>query len=225
MKKYGRRIEKLCSYLSPVRVFADVGCDHGYCSEYMLDNGLCERVIASDISAGSLKKAETLLEKYVRDGRVKTVVGDGFYGVENTVDGVLIAGMGGVEIVGILSDQKYGFLPERFWLQPMHNGEELRRYLVENGGYIERDLTFYADGKFYDLIVGRKRYDEPKQAYTPLEYEFGRENIREKGEDFQKLVKKRLEETAAWLETEGLKEESKRSLTEKRKRLEEALKR
>ena len=40
---YGKRIDTLCSLLTPVKVFADVGCDHGYCTEYMLKNELCER--------------------------------------------------------------------------------------------------------------------------------------------------------------------------------------
>ena len=111
---YGKRIDTLCSLLLPAKTFADVGCDHGYCSEYMLKNSLCEKAILSDISKGSLKKAETLLFRYIEEGRAEAVLGDGFCGVPKTTDEVLIAGMGGHEIVDILSDEKYGFLPERF---------------------------------------------------------------------------------------------------------------
>ena len=82
---YGKRIDTLCSLLVKTDVFADVGCDHGYCSEYMLKNGLCEKAIFSDISKGSLAKAEELLAEYIEDGRAVSVLGDGFYGVENTV--------------------------------------------------------------------------------------------------------------------------------------------
>ena len=32
------RIKTLCSLLEDTDVFADVGCDHGYCTEYMLAN-------------------------------------------------------------------------------------------------------------------------------------------------------------------------------------------
>ena len=62
---YGKRIDTLCSLLAPAKVFADVGCDHGYCTEYMLENGLCEKAIFSDVSKGSLAKAEKLLASYV----------------------------------------------------------------------------------------------------------------------------------------------------------------
>ena len=115
------RLEVLFSLIGNGETFADVGCDHGYCSEYMLENGLCEKAILSDVSKGSLAKAETLLAPYIRQGRAISVLGDGFYGVDKSVDEVLIAGMGGSEIVNILSDEKHGFMPKRFVFQPMHD--------------------------------------------------------------------------------------------------------
>ena len=143
------RIDTLCSLLEKTDVFADVGCDHGYCSEYMLKNDLCEKAILSDISKGSLQKAETLLAPYVRSGRAVSVLGDGFFGVDKEVGLVLIAGMGGSEIISILSDKKYGFMPKRFVFQPMHDGEKLRRYILENGGYIDMGII----DTMNDLIV------------------------------------------------------------------------
>ena len=143
---YGKRIDTLCSLLTKTDVFADVGCDHGYCSEYMLKNGLCEKAILSDISKGSLAKAESLLAPYMRVGKAVSVLGDGFFGVPDTVGLVLIAGMGGSEMISILSDKTFGFMPKRFVFQPMHDSEKLRRYILANGGYIDRDFTFQ-DGK------------------------------------------------------------------------------
>lgn len=139
-----------------------------------MKNSLCEKAILSDISKGSLKKAETLLFRYIEEGRAEAVLGDGFCGVPKTTDEVLIAGMGGHEIVDILSDEKYGFLPERFVFQPMHDAEMLRRYLIGAGAFLERDFTF-KDGKFYDVIAGRKRGEgERAREYSDAEYEFGR---------------------------------------------------
>ena len=192
---YGKRIDTLCSLLTPAKVCADVGCDHGYCTEYMLKNELCERAIFSDVSKGSLAKAEKLLAPYVEEGRAVGVFGDGFYGVDKSVDEVLIAGMGGSEIVYILSDEKHGFMPKRFVFQPMHDAEKLRRYILENGGYIEKDYTFQ-DVKFYDVIVGGKReeggqvFDET--PYTDAEYEFGRDNLKTYPDAFTARLKKCL---------------------------------
>lgn len=217
---YGKRIDTLCSLLTKANVFADVGCDHGYCTEYMLRNGLCEKAILSDVSRGSLAKAEKLLAAYIRDGRAESVLGDGFFGVPNATDEVLIAGMGGSEIVSILSDEKYGFMPLRFVFQPMRDAEKLRRYIHENGGYIERDFTF-EDGKYYEVITGGRNADGrlDNQAYTAAEYEFGRENIQTLGGAFAKRTEKLIKDLGRYLQNSALQEENRALLEKKRERL------
>ena len=213
---YGKRIDTLCSLLKPVKTFADVGCDHGYCSEYMLKNGFCEKAILSDISKGSLAKAEALLAPYIRAGKAVSVLGDGFSGVPADTDEVLIAGMGGSEIVHILSDAKSGFLPKRFVFQPMHDGEKLRRYILANGGIIERDFTFF-DGKYYDVIVGRRAEDQENfTPYTDAEYEFGRENLATMPEAFVARTKKQIGNLEKYLKIDNLQEEGRLDL-ERRK--------
>ena len=220
---YGKRLDTLCSLLQRAEIFADIGCDHGYCTEYMLTNGLCEKAIFSDISKGSLLKAEKLLAKFVKEGRATPVLGNGFFGVDKEVDEVLIAGMGGAEMVSILSDKRYGFIPKRFVLQPMHDTRLLREYLLANGGYIERDFTF-EDTKFYDCIVGG-RADELHQTlpYTDEEYEFGRENLSLFPKAFIKRTEKQIKNIDKYL-TATLSESSRAELIERQKRLQGALK-
>lgn len=222
---YGKRIDTLCSLLTKTDVFADVGCDHGYCSEYMLQNGLCDKVILSDISKGSLAKAECLLAPYIRAGKAVSVLGDGFIGVPDTVGEVLIAGMGGCEIVSILSDSKYGFMPKYFVFQPMHDAEKLRRYILGNGGYIERDFTF-EDGKFYDVICGgnlKWTGQVCNETYTDVEYEFGRENVKTYPEGFVKRMKKLIGNIERYLKEPALQEESRAELCKRKERLEGVL--
>ncbi len=221
---YGKRIDTLCSHLVAVEIFADVGCDHGYCTEYMLKNNFCKRAIFSDVSKGSLEKAKGLLASYTAAGVATPVLGDGFFGVPKTVDEVLIAGMGGSEIVSILSDEKYGFMPARFVFQPMHDGEKLRRYILQNGGFLERDYTF-EDGKFYDVLVGGKVKDGGQvcDEYTNAEYEFGRENLKRMPEAFVKRVKKQIANIGKYLAQPSLQEESRKQLLFKRERLQGVL--
>ena len=218
---YGKRIDTLCSLLTPCKLFADVGCDHGYCTEYMLKNDLCEHAVFSDVSKGSLAKAQALLLPYTAEGRATAVLGDGFFGVPKTADEVLIAGMGGGEIINILSHEKYGFLPKRFVFQPMHDQEKLRRYILEKGGFIQRDYTFF-DGKYYDVIVGGANADEV-QFYTDAESEFGKENLRVMPKAFVDKTKKQLGNLEKYLREPNLQEESRASLTQRKLRLQGVL--
>lgn len=220
---YSKRIEKLCSLLVRADVFADVGCDHGYCSEYMLKNGLCKKAILSDVSKGSLQKAETLLADYIESGKAVSVLGDGFYGVDKDVDEVLIAGMGGSEIVEILSNERYGFLPKRFVFQPMHDAEKLRRYLIRNGAIIERDFTF-SDGKYYDVICGTNgKGGGQVRDYSDAEYEFGRENLEKMPAAFVGKIKKQIRNTENYLSQSALQAESRAELTARKERLSRVL--
>ena len=188
------RIAHICSAVIKATVFADIGCDHGYMTEYMLRHGLCERAYISDISAGSLKKAEKLLAAEIAAGRCIPVVADGLKGLPERADFVLIAGLGGEEIVRILEE---GYLPEKFLLQPMKNSEKLRRYLVGRGAKILRDDTFAEGNYYYDLILGNA---EGGDAYTEREFRFGRDNLNGNSPyPFLFQVKEELERTKARL--------------------------
>ena len=159
--KLSLRLQTLCGEIRACKIFADVGCDHGYCAEYVLRQGLCERCYISDISAASLAKAEKLLSAYIEAGTVKSFCCAGLELVPKDAEQVLIGGMGGEEIIGILKDV---FFPERLVLQPMKNSSKLREYLLGNGYAITRDYMF-SDGKFYDVICAQRggvvrKYDE-----------------------------------------------------------------
>lgn len=190
------RLKTLCSLLYKVNTFADIGCDHGYCSQYMLDNGLCDRALITDISAECLKKAEILLADYIAVGRCASLRTDGLNGVDRDVNLVLIAGMGGMEIAHILNGP-HGFIPSGFVLQPMRDARVVRETLIERGAKIERDFTFY-DGKFYHVVTGRRTGGN--RPYTEAELNFGRENIRVLSEDFKNFLRGETEKKRALLE-------------------------
>ena len=194
--KLTKRLAAVCGELEKCDTFADVGCDHGYCTLYMLENGLCRMAQISDISAKSLKKAQALLSAYIAEGRVCPVVCDGLAGVDRGTEQVLIAGMGGEEIVKILSD---GFLPLKLVLQPMKNAEKVRAFLLGRGYALLRDHTFYADKKFYDLIKAVK--GGKQEEYNKDMLSFGRENILSPTEDFAKMLERDIARCREWRES------------------------
>lgn len=166
------RIKELCSAIRPCKKLADVGCDHGLLTLTALNSAKCEKAFISDISEDCLKKAKELLADYIEDGKVNYAVCDGLEKVDKDCDSVIIAGMGGEEIVKILSESD--FKPQNLYLQPMKNAEKVREYLINNGYGITLDYTF-ADGKYYDYIVAVKG---KTSEYTADEMFFGRDNLK-----------------------------------------------
>ncbi len=166
------RIKSLCSYLENCTVFADVACDHGYCAQYMLKNGLCEKCIISDVSDKSLDKARGLLSSYISAGRCTAICCDGLEKIEGA-DLVLIAGIGGEEIIKIL---KNSYIPENFVFQPMKNARELRAYLIEKGCEITRDDIF-SDGRNYYFVIKGKAFGK-SPTYGAYELAFGRDSLK-----------------------------------------------
>lgn len=188
------RLRRLCGELAPCAVLADVGCDHGYCTLYALEAGLCGRAYISDVSAGSLSKAEKLLSRYIGEGRVRSFCCDGLALVPRDADQVLIAGMGGEEILSIL---RAGFLPSRLVLQPMKNAPDVRSFLLECGYGIARDYTF-RDGKFYDVICAEK--GAPQRKYGERSLRFGYDNLHSPSADFIAYLREEEEKCRLRLE-------------------------
>lgn len=206
------RLNKIFASIKPCKVFADVGCDHGYIAKAMLSSGKCEKVIISDISAKCLKKAEELLEYEIANGRAVSVVSDGFDKIE-FCDTALIAGMGGEEICFIL--KRANRLPNSLVLQPMKNCDKVRICAVNSGYKILSDKIFKSAGKFYDLIVLTKGED----VLTEEEVEFGRDNVIEKGQDFSEMIKGKIEKLGFYLSNPDLSDTARSEMIKEIERL------
>lgn len=182
------RLNEIYNAIPECGIFADVGCDHGYVAKAMLDGGKCREAIVSDVSAKCLKKAERLLAAYVNAGKARSVVSDGFANV-GVCDAALIAGMGGEEIIKILSEADR--LPDKLVLQPMKNADKVRRFVVRKGFRIKKDYVFKAEGKFYDLI----ELERGEDSLSDEEAEFGRTNLKSPSPAFSERLKRELDKS------------------------------
>ncbi|MBR2384301.1 MAG: SAM-dependent methyltransferase [Clostridia bacterium] len=212
MNKLTLRLNTILGELAKCNTFADVGCDHGYVAEAMLSEGKCDFVYVTDVSGVCLKKAEDLLKNNY-DGKFKAIVTDGLKNVPK-VEQVLIAGMGGELICDILKNAD--FLPERLVLQPMKNTEKVRKTVISLGYKMVKDTTF-KDVKYYDLIVCEKG----EESYSEYEIEFGRDNLRDKGDAFKEVILKKL--AVIDVATKTASEEERKRLENLKKKYEEVI--
>lgn len=103
---------------------------------------------------------------------------------------VIIAGMGGNEIIKILSSpqsNKY----TNFVLQPQRNVVELRKFLQDNMFNILSDLMV-REGKIYYNIIKAKKVDK-KVSLTEDELLFGKTNLQQQNIYFASFIKEELE--------------------------------
>ncbi len=206
------RLTRIFEQIPECDTFADIGCDHGYIAREMLDKNKCKKAIISDVSAKCLSKAKALLEDYAVEGRAIAVVSDGF---KNTppCDVALIAGMGGMEIISILTSASE--LPSVLILQPMKNSPEVRRASLQLGYKFNLDYTFYSDRKFYDLMV----LTRGEQSLTKEQLEFGVTNLQNKGQDFLLYVNTQIKKLTAVAKKDDLKEHKREQILSKIERL------
>lgn len=146
-----KRLTAVLNEIKPCKILVDIGSDHGKVVVLARQKNLCEYAIATDISENSIKKASDLIAK-VNIDRIETRVGNGTSVLkENEFDTVVIAGMGGYEIINILSKSAVKF--KKYILVPHKNADMLRLFLAKENLYPEKDYKIFCKNKFYDIIV------------------------------------------------------------------------
>ena len=105
MVRLSKRMQALASMVTPGGVLADVGCDHGLLSVYLVKEGVVERAIATDLREGPLKRARESISAYCCQDRIETRLSDGLSALRpKEAEHILIAGMGGGIVLHILRD-------------------------------------------------------------------------------------------------------------------------
>ncbi len=167
-----RRLQVCAGFVAPGDRVADIGCDHGYLSIYLLQTGRASHVYASDIGEGPLQSAHINANKYGVADRLQLYLSDGVKNIPRDFDTLICAGMGGDTMVHILEcapwlrSDKY-----RLILQCQSKTPMLRAYLSQTGWRIAEE-TALKDGKFlYTVMEVWWQPDYPKltaaQCYFP----------------------------------------------------------
>jgi len=152
--KLTTRLKALTVLIEDGASVADIGTDHGYLPVYLAQKGSAEHIIASDISAASLKAAQRSADKYNVTDSISFRVAPGLDGINrDDVDTVIIAGLGGETIRGIIKDAPW--TKSRcvtLILQPQSKVDILFRFLYDNGYEIKKVIYVFDANKRYTII-------------------------------------------------------------------------
>lgn len=148
------RLTAVAEMVTPGSIVADVGCDHGYLSIYLVEKGIVSKAIAMDVNKGPLEKAKEHIQEYAFSKYIDTRLSDGAKALKDgEAHSLICAGMGGRLIIKILteSQEKVSVLREII-LQPQSEVSFVRRSLREIGYSIEDENMILEEGKFYPIM-------------------------------------------------------------------------
>lgn len=182
--KASDRIKAICAAVAEGETVADIGTDHAYVPLILYKSQISPSVIMCDISEESLSKARSsfqnanivMPESAFRVGNGLDVIKAG------EVDDVIIAGLGGLTIVDILSetDKLYSF--KKLILQPRNNSGCVRSFLYEKGFDIITDLLVMEGNFSCEVIVALRGEicltDKYPGLFTIRELPYGKSDIR-----------------------------------------------
>ncbi len=155
--------------LGPGRVI-DVGSDHGLLAVACLESGIAAEVICTEINEGPAEHSKDALKEAGFEDRSQVLVTDGLDGVKlQKSDVIVIAGMGGLNIIDILSRCIGNETPEllrevRFVIQPQKSVNLVRKFLAGQG-FVFDDESVCTDRDFF--------YNIMRMSYGAQPYELG----------------------------------------------------
>lgn len=143
------RIETLSQLTQGIHTLLDIGTDHGFVIIDALQKGFIQKAIACDINPMPLDNAKQNIETAQLTALVDFHLTNGFVGIHQPFDGVLIAGMGMHLIKDILNQTHTP--ARRYILQANNHIDQLRHYLALNHYRIIDEVTVYE--KFHYVIL------------------------------------------------------------------------
>ncbi len=154
MIKLSDRLITIAQEIKKGETMADIGTDHGFLPLFLWENNISPKVIMTDISQGSLIKAEENCYKFHPEESFDLRLGNGIEVLQNNeVDCIVMAGMGGILMTEILGcDKAKSKSYSKFILQPRNNIGILRHWLYNNGFSIINE-QLVREGKYICEVI------------------------------------------------------------------------
>ncbi len=148
------RMQALVNMVSKGRTVCDIGCDHGWVSICLVQQGISPRVFAMDVRTGPLERAKEHIRDYHLETYIEARLSDGLAGLQiGEADCMICAGMGGPLMMKILTEgRKKARAMKELILQPQSEIALFREFLRKEGYKTIREDMIYEEGKYYSMM-------------------------------------------------------------------------
>jgi tRNA (adenine22-N1)-methyltransferase len=192
VKLSSKRLNAIVNMVPKSQTVADIGCDHGKIAVELIESGIAENVICTDISENSLDKAKKLAAAKGLCDSVTFRHGDGMHVIRaGEADTAVIAGMGGELIASILQSGETR-VPDTLVLSCNTASRLLREWLCDNVFVIVDEQLVLEGRHFYPVILATRGNCE---SLSDIELEFGPVLLRTKPKTLKAYVNRRIELT------------------------------
>ena len=167
------RLASVASFVKQDAVVADIGSDHAYLPCYLVLNGTVKRAVAGEVVKGPYESAVRNVRRKGLADSITVRLANGLHAIEleDAIDTVTIAGMGGTLIASILEQGASRLVNvERIIVQPNIHAKAIREWAVANEWMVVEEDILKEDDKIYEVLVlerGHAEYDEIELLVGP----------------------------------------------------------
>ena len=164
------RLSLAAELYEPCEWGADIGTDHAFLPCHLLRTGVCQQMIAADVSENALTRAHANLTRQHLIDRAEVVLADGLDAITQPCGCISIMGMGG-ELMGRILRNGQNKLQGAVLVLGAHTELHLVREAIRDVGYhIVQERLCKAAGRFYVFW----RAEEGSASMSADELRYGR---------------------------------------------------
>lgn len=214
--KLSKRLQAIYDMV-PSGIAADIGSDHGKLIISLFEGGIISKGYAIENKKGPFSRLEKAIKESGLEKDIIPMLSDGISELPKDVNTVIIAGMGGTNIINILKAHPSKLKNVQTIIVDAHNAVPELRKAVCKMGYVIADEDIVEDaGIYYEIIkfvVGECAYLDDS------DYEFGPVLRNEKSCTFKEKYNSRIHEIDYLLSNKKLPEKKIRELDSEKQKI------
>lgn len=165
-----KRLETIYKMV-PKSIVADIGADHGKLIISLVKNEIASFGYAVENKKGPYSRLCKAIEQSGLKDKITPLFSDGIKDIPSSVETLIIAGMGGYNVINILKANPKKVEKINTIIVDAHNAiKEMREQICEMGFVIADEQIVYEDNIYYEII---KFIRADTAFYSDIDFEFG----------------------------------------------------
>jgi len=148
------RLLAVCEFIPPTDMLLDIGSDHAQLPIYLVNSGRVKKALAVEKNRGPYLRSRRAVIDAGLESKIEVRQGNGLEAVDDDVNVIVIAGMGGDTIARICRDFPHLLQnAERVVLQPIGKERTVRETMLDIQMHLLDERLVRDQGRLYQVIA------------------------------------------------------------------------